>query len=336
MLFRNTTANNWLAIRLQGNRSPSMGDGAIVSVKANGKWMHRETSTQGGHNGVVGFEPSFGLNTAAYADSVIVKWPSGCTVIRTHVEANRTITIEEGCTGIAPVVRVPASACAETATVLTVTTPGTKFQWFTSLTSPSIAETGREVTLDTLTRSITLFVANADSTISSRRQAVTINVVSPAAFSIGEEQVGDILHLSVNTDNVIDSFKWFVNGMAAGEGPTYSYPVTMINEALSICGEATTTGCVSKECIETIVTSVEDLTRGYGAFPNPFTGTLRLVHSGTEDTTFEVFTMRGEFVLAVESQGGNSVDVDLREYPAGVYFVRMDGDVFLKVVKVGN
>lgn len=328
--LKNTSGNNWLTVALTGNILTRLGDGAVVSVKANGKWTHQEVTTHAGHNGKVEYEARFGLNESIVADSVCTYWPSGCVTCRTNVSANQRLLIEEDCSGAAPQASHKMKLCRGESITISITSPGSKFQWFTDLTSPAIAETGSQVEIDTLTRSTSLFVANADSAWLSRRIPIRIHVTPPPEFTILAGQAGNSLELAIETASEIDAFKWTVNDQVASNTVSFAYPFES-SGLLTICGEAVFEGCVSTTCIETVVTAVEQTQSAYGAYPNPFRHTF--VVDGTVRSPVEVFTTQGQSVPVPCAYRENSVEVDMTGYPQGIYFVKVNAWKFVKVRK---
>ena len=332
-LLKNTSLNNWLTVRLKGRASPSMGDGAVVSVKANGKWAHLRTSTHAGHNGRVEYESTFGLNQAGAADSVQIEWPSGCVSIRTNVPSNEILIIEEDCSGLPPEFTLQPKICSGESLTVSFTSSGKKFKWFTSLSSASIAETGTEVQIDTLTQPMTFFVANADSSLLSRRVPVHINVVSPPEFAIAAEQSGNNLELAIVTNDAIDSFEWRINDEVVSEVQAFSYPFET-SGLVTICGKGAIEGCTTTQCTEVIVTSLEASSSGYKVYPNPFDHSFVLENKVEVNSEIEIFTATGSPVSALTSMHKTFIEVNMERHPAGVYFVRVDGRNFFKIIKI--
>lgn len=328
--LKNTSANNWLTVTLEGNISTRVGDGAVVSVKANGKWAHQELTTHAGHNGKVEYEAHFGLNKALVADSIRIEWPSGCVTVQTNVSANQFVSIEEDCSGPAPEMSYTSKVCQGEAVTVSVNSTGTKFSWFTDLTSPAIAVSGTQVEIDTLTRSVTFFVANADSTRLSRRVPVRIEVVPLPEFSIVTEQNGNTVQLSIETGPVPDSFTWTVNEQVVSNDVSFDYPFDT-SGLLTVCGEAVLEGCVFATCMETVVTSVDETQWDSDIYPNPFQQTFVIREMTT--LPIEVFTAQGRRIPVSHSKDEHAIEVDLTGYPPGVYFVKVNAWKFVRVIK---
>ncbi len=332
-MLKNKSSNNWLTVRLKGHASPSMGDGAVVSVKANGKWASLRTSTHAGHNGRIEYESSFGLNKAETADSVKIQWPSGCVSIRTNVTSNEILVIEENCSGVPPEFAFPPKICTGESLNGSFTSSGKKFLWFTDLSSSAIAETGSEVQIDTLTRPVTLFVANGDSSLLSRRVPVHFNVVSPPEFVITSEQSGNNLEFSIVTDDAIDSFEWTIDDQFVSDFQSFTYPFET-RGIITACGKGTFKGCTTTKCTELIITSLDASPSGYKAYPNPFDHRFVLENEGGTSSTVEIFNTTGSLVSILNSMHGTLIEVNMDGHPAGVYFVRVNGRIFFKIIKV--
>ncbi len=100
-LFHNEGGtNNSLRVKLQGTKSNRDGIGASIRVTAGGtkgkdqQWQMLRSG--GSYLSQSELVATFGLGSAAKADSVEVQWPSGQIDKLSNVSAGQTITIEEG------------------------------------------------------------------------------------------------------------------------------------------------------------------------------------------------------------------------------------------------
>ena len=85
----------WLRVRTVGTISNRDGIGARVTVVANGQTQIREI-TAGSSNKSQSMLPAhFGLGSAAKADSVEIRWPSGIIQTLRDVPANQQLTVVE-------------------------------------------------------------------------------------------------------------------------------------------------------------------------------------------------------------------------------------------------
>jgi hypothetical protein len=97
-LLRNDggSANRWLGLRLVGTRSGRDAVGARVALRAGDRRQVR--ALVGGASYLTVSDPRllFGLGSAARADTIEVRWPSGHLDRYTGVAANRYVTLTEG------------------------------------------------------------------------------------------------------------------------------------------------------------------------------------------------------------------------------------------------
>ncbi len=84
--------NNWLTLRLVGQKSNREGIGARVRLGS--QFDHMTTSV--GYASSSDYGVHFGLGTARTADRIEVSWPSGAKQVLEHVAANRVVTVIEG------------------------------------------------------------------------------------------------------------------------------------------------------------------------------------------------------------------------------------------------
>jgi hypothetical protein len=94
-LFHNRTeAGRALEVRLTGTRSNRAAIGARVTVTAGGLTMTREISSSSGRSSQNGFAAHFGLGSAAGADAVEIRWPSGAVERLENVAAGAVEVLE--------------------------------------------------------------------------------------------------------------------------------------------------------------------------------------------------------------------------------------------------
>jgi len=101
LLLHNDTRprGHFLEIRLVGTRSNRDGVGARVTVTAGGKKRIRERKGGGSYLSASDPRLHFGLGSAAEAELVEVRWPSGRKDVLHGVAADRLVTIKEGASG---------------------------------------------------------------------------------------------------------------------------------------------------------------------------------------------------------------------------------------------
>lgn len=96
-LFCNNGGNGrkYINIRLIGTNSNRSAIGAIIRVKAAGKWQMRQVIAQSGFGSQNSLRQHFGLGNAVKVDSIEVKWPSGYVQYLRNQNVNKFITITE-------------------------------------------------------------------------------------------------------------------------------------------------------------------------------------------------------------------------------------------------
>jgi hypothetical protein len=89
------------------------------------------------------------------------------------------------------------------------------------------------------------------------------------------------------------------------------------------------------------IESVEEMSnpeqRFFTVFPNPTTGKFTVQLAGTETPGkihVDIYRMQGEKVITNDFSGTRSLEFDLSELPAGIYFVRLVSGSQTETVKV--
>ena len=97
-LLRNEggSGHNALLVRTIGTESNRDGVGAELRLTAGTRTEIRVVKAGSSYLGQNDARQHFGLDTAARADRLEVRWPSGRTEILQNVQANHIITIREG------------------------------------------------------------------------------------------------------------------------------------------------------------------------------------------------------------------------------------------------
>jgi hypothetical protein len=97
-----TAAGHFLTLRLEGTASNRDGVGAVVTVVAGGRRQVAQRFGGGSYQSAGDPRFHFGLWTAAVADSVEVRWPSGRSDRFTGLAADTGYRLREGATAAAP------------------------------------------------------------------------------------------------------------------------------------------------------------------------------------------------------------------------------------------
>jgi hypothetical protein len=96
-LYRNDSGGGrrWLRLRLVGHRSNRDGIGAVLRVTAGGIVQSQTVHSGGSYLSESQREPLFGLGSAAQADRVEIRWPSGAVTRAGPLQADRRYVADE-------------------------------------------------------------------------------------------------------------------------------------------------------------------------------------------------------------------------------------------------
>jgi hypothetical protein len=95
-LYENLTqGGKWLAVELIGAKSNRAGIGARLELAAGGKTRILDVRTGSSFESQNALAAHFGLGTAAAADRLTVRWPSGKVQVFTQLPAGRKVRIAE-------------------------------------------------------------------------------------------------------------------------------------------------------------------------------------------------------------------------------------------------
>ena len=96
-LLRNDlrSANNWLAVQLEGRRSNRAAVGALITVTAGGRVQAHAVLSQSSYYSHDDLRAHFGLGASGRADEVTVRWPGGTLQRLRDVAVNQTLRIIE-------------------------------------------------------------------------------------------------------------------------------------------------------------------------------------------------------------------------------------------------
>tara|TARA_R110001583_G_scaffold191209_2_gene356147 strand:- start:17744 stop:19366 length:1623 start_codon:yes stop_codon:yes gene_type:complete len=87
--------NNWITLKLVGNKSNKDGIGARIKLIAGGKVQTTQKKSTTGYLSQNDSRIHFGLLKNAIIEQIEIKWPSGKLQILEHVKANQILIIEE-------------------------------------------------------------------------------------------------------------------------------------------------------------------------------------------------------------------------------------------------
>jgi len=94
--FADGGGHGWLQVRLEGRQSNRAALGATVIVTAAGRRQAQAVLSQSSYYSHDDLRLHFGLGSAAKADQVEVRWPSGRVDVHKDVAGHRVVTLREG------------------------------------------------------------------------------------------------------------------------------------------------------------------------------------------------------------------------------------------------
>ncbi|MDC6366906.1 MULTISPECIES: FG-GAP-like repeat-containing protein [Flavobacteriaceae] len=90
------TSNNWLKIKLRGTESNAMGIGSFIKISIDNQVYYRYTICGEGYLSQNSSYEFFGMGPATVVDYIEVTWLSGIVDRIENIDANQSLTIEEG------------------------------------------------------------------------------------------------------------------------------------------------------------------------------------------------------------------------------------------------
>lgn len=247
-------------------------------------------------------------------------------------EARVNIGATEAVAGLKPTGNFNEAVCltaSETATI-TISSPGEQFAWFRSPAGEGfLANSGNELLLDTLTRSITLYVANADHLILSELTPVLINVYASPEFSVDMTPINALSYkFSTSSTEHITSFAWTVSNntqTSDAESPVFEFSKT---GSFEVCLQASNAACQVTQCetFELVITGLdEDIHTSFDVFPNPTTDRITIQSKHGEKFAVDLVNATGSKMDS--RQTASRHEMDITHFQQGVYFliIRPDG-----------
>ncbi|MBS1828641.1 MAG: CRTAC1 family protein [Acidobacteria bacterium] len=92
----NRSGHHWLKVKLVGTKSNRMAIGAQVRVRVGERVLTNVVLSQSGYYSVNDARLHFGLGSAALAETVEVRWPSGASETWRKVKADQVVELKEG------------------------------------------------------------------------------------------------------------------------------------------------------------------------------------------------------------------------------------------------
>jgi hypothetical protein len=247
-------------------------------------------------------------------------------------EARVNIGATEAVAGIKPVVSFDEAICVSEleSAAITVSSAGQQFAWFRSATGEGfLGNSANELSLDTLTHSITLYIANADHQILSELTPVSINVYAVPDFSVEITPLNSLSYqFSASSTAHINNFAWTVSNTALtsdAESPVFEFFKT---GSFEVCLQASNPACEVIQCetLELVITGLpEEIHTAFDIFPNPATEKVTIQSKQGEKFALELVNATGS---KMDSRQNNSHhELDIAHLQHGIYFLVIKSDV---------
>lgn len=163
---------------------------------------------------------------------------------------------------------------------------------------------------------------------------VPFNCFSQFSSSIvGPNQVSVTLNNNIPPFLILQQFMTWTDGNGMSQGMPYLGPGTVIDYTpgssntsnqffLCMMTNLTTGGCISCDSIPYAYLGLNELDASLSLSPNPTSNSIQL-NSTFEFSKINVFNINGTLLKTANYKQENSVNVDLSEFPKGVYFLEI-------------
>jgi len=251
--------------------------------------------------------------------------------------AKINIGATEAVAGIKPAVSFDEAICITESTAVTISSPGQQFAWFRSANGEGfLANSDNELLLDTLTRSITLYVANVDHLIPSELTPVSIGIYSVPDFSIDVTPLNSVSYqFSASSTEHITNFAWTVSNTSLtsdAESPTFSFSET---GSFEVCLQAFNAACQSTQCetLELVITGLpEEIQTAFEVFPNPATERITIQSKYGEKFAVELINATGGKMGS--RQNASFHEINIAHFQNGIYFLLVKSDALHATTRV--
>lgn len=205
---------------------------------------------------------------------------------------------------------------------------GTNFKFYSNASLTNLLTEGRFHSIQRLTGPTTIFITNADSTFESFATAVQIIPTGPSANFSSNPPMLDIRqgrNVAFTYTGVNGSFfDWdFGNGFRSNlRNPTTTfntiglYPVKLKVRNNSTCVDSLTIPFRVTDGVTSLAVNIEN--EELKLFPNPSSGTFKLIGNYSEGVNYQAFDTKGKLVKLGLVQGN---EIDLTTVAEGVYFI---------------
>jgi len=165
---------------------------------------------------------------------------------------------------------------------------------------------------------------------SSKAQFLNLMASSPTGFANQTSCLANPIPTIIQSGSVLSSaivgqsYQWLLNGNAIVSATASSYTFTQNGQyTLEVtfadgCSEISNQITINSASINSLES------KAISIYPNPTLGIVNLVFETQDNFEVEVYTITGEKLTSASNQ----FTVDLTSFPAGIYFLRIDGNNF--------
>lgn len=190
------------------------------------------------------------------------------------------------------------------------------YNWYESLTAtePISGVSGNTYTTPVLDKTKAYYVSAVNELgCEGERMEVKAEVVKYDEIVITETEYG-ILTSSYTTGNI-----WYFNDKVI---PGATSQTITVSESGTYKAEVTIGACKSSSERQFVVTGLEEVLSGISIYPNPVENEV-LIRGLENTTTIKLVSNIGQQLQNVLVNGRSSVTLDMRDYPSGIYLVKL-------------
>ncbi len=307
-----------LTVNAGPDQTVCLSDGAFVLqgvIGAGGTWSGSGVSAGGVFNPIASGIGAFTLTyTVTFIQSPTCQGSDTKVVTVLAAPANPTTTGDTVCRQGMATLRA---------------TGGSNFRWFTVATGglPIPGATGPNYTTPVLQASTTYYVSNiVGSCVSQRIPAFAyVNDFGVAGFALDG---GNLVATPANGQ----FYQWLLNGAPVVGANLNTYRPTVSGDYSVL---VRLDGCTVTSAVQFVVVTDFDVPipfKPWKVYPNPVQNDLILAGDGIAEV--RIMNLLGQEIKYLLNPQNESMSIDVRELPAGIYFVELKGQGKVEIVKV--
>ncbi|MEQ9229376.1 MAG: S8 family serine peptidase [Cyclobacteriaceae bacterium] len=204
---------------------------------------------------------------------------------------------------------------------------GTYFGFYSDQNLTQLIHKGKQLLIESLTVSTSIFVVGLDNVLPSTAKMVSIDVVDFESAILATPSVLDLTISSIAQFSAegITEAKWYVDGQLV---ETALNPILFFDAAGEY--EIRLEGANSAGCsiMETLIYEVRDITLGvsnddFKIYPNPVDASFTLHDKSLEKSSLVMFDLEGKEIYRMENLTGTSIEVVTSSIPPGLVVVKL-------------